>query len=103
MSPYPAQTDRNSIIDIACIILENDGVDNLSLNRVASEIGIKAPSLYRHVANKTDLLTAVIERTFAKLFEAYETALVNTSADPEEQLLALFHVHREFAHANPNA
>jgi AcrR family transcriptional regulator len=103
MSPYPAQTDRDSIIDIVCIILENDGVNNLSLNRVASEIGIKAPSLYRHVAHKTDLLKTVIERTFTKLFEAYETALENTSTDPEEQLLALFHAHREFAHANPNA
>ncbi len=103
MAPYPAQTDRDSIIDIACTILENEGVDNLSLNKVASEVGIKTPSLYRHVASKTDLLKAVIERTFGKLFEAYESALKNTSTDPEEQLLALFHTHREFAHANPNA
>lgn len=103
MAPYPAQTDRDSIIQSACEILESNGVENLSLNKVAAEFGIRAPSLYRYVASKTDLLKAVIERTFRNQFEAYESALKNTNADPEEQLLALFHAHREFAHANPNA
>jgi len=103
MAPYPAQTDRDSIVKCASVILESDGVENLSLTKVAAEVGIRAPSLYRYVASKTDLLKAVIERTFRNQFEAYESALMGTGADPEEQLLALFHAHRELAHANPNA
>jgi AcrR family transcriptional regulator len=103
MAPYPPQTDREKIIDTAGAIIESEGVENLSLANLASVFGIKAPSLYRYVRSKNDLLKAVIERTFRKLFEAYQVTLQNAGATPEEQLLALFRAHRDFAHANPNA
>jgi AcrR family transcriptional regulator len=34
-------------------------VDNVSLAMLAASFGIKAPSLYRHVKNKAELLQAV--------------------------------------------
>ena len=102
MSPYPAQTDRQTIIETAGAIIEREGVENLSLKEIASEIGIKTPSLYRYVSSKNDLLRAVIESTFRKLFEVYKTTLADPGKDPADQLHALFHAHRAFAHANPN-
>ena len=102
MSPYPAQTDREAIVETARRLIERDGIDALSLALLASELGIKPPSLYRHVRNKTALLQAVIEQTYRRLFQAYQEALSSMSEDPEERLLALFHAHRAFAHANPN-
>jgi AcrR family transcriptional regulator len=102
MSPYPVQTDRETIIETARMLIERDGVEHLSLGNVASELGIKAPSLYRHIESKSALLQAVIEHTYLSLFSAYDEALENAGEDPAEQLLKLVLAQYSFAHANPN-
>ena len=103
MSPYPVQTDRETIIKTARKLMERGGLDNLSLGSVANKLGIKAPSLYRHIESKGALLHAVIEDTYQDLFKAYEDAIANASDNPVEQLISLAHAQHEFAHANPNA
>lgn len=102
MSPYPVQTNRETIIETARMLIERDGIEYLSLGNVASELGIKAPSLYRHIKSKSALLQAVIEHTYLSLFSAFDEALENAGADPAEQLLKLVHAQYSFAHANPN-
>ena len=103
MSPYPSQTDLTGIIGAARRLIEQDGVDSLSLSKIAAELGIKAPSLYNHIESKNALLHAVIEQTYLDMFNAYTDALHNSSADPADQLLHLSRAQRRFAHANPNA
>jgi AcrR family transcriptional regulator len=101
MSPYPSQTDRKTIIETARILIERDGVESVSLGKIASEFGIKAPSLYRHIKNKNALMQAVIEQTYLNLFAAYDTAFED-SDDPVKTLLNLSRAQRDFAHQNPN-
>ncbi len=102
---YPAKTDLDAVVEAARRLIERDGVEHLSLGLVAAEVGIKTPSLYRHVASKSELLRAVNENTLRGLFEAYELALasVDTGSAPEDKLMAIFRAHRTFAHANPVA
>jgi len=102
MSPYPVQTDRKTIVETAFDLIEQEGVENLSLAKLASQLGIKAPSLYRHIANKDALLQAVIELTYLRLFEAYDAALVSANDDSTDQLIKLSHAHRSFGHENPS-
>jgi AcrR family transcriptional regulator len=102
MSPYPVQTDRKTIVETAFELIEQKGVESLSLSKLASQLGIKAPSLYRYIASKESLLQAVIELTYLRLFEAYDAALESASEDPTDQLIKLSHAHRSFAQANPN-
>jgi AcrR family transcriptional regulator len=102
MSPYPAQTNRDAIIQTAKMLIERDGVDGLLLSQVAAELGIKSPSLYRHFSSKAALIQAVIEHAFDQLYQAYEGALRNESETPKDRLLEIFRAHRDFAHANPN-
>lgn len=102
MSPYPAQTDRSTIIETARNLIERDGVESLSLAKVAAEFGIKAPSLYGHIRSKSALLQAVIEQTYQRLFDAYDQALAQSGTDPVEQLLNLSLAQRRFAHENPH-
>jgi AcrR family transcriptional regulator len=102
MSPYPTQTNRQSIILAARQMIEQDGISALSLGKLARRLGIKAPSLYRHIANKTALLQAVNEAVFEELFQAYDRVLAEGAADLSIQLLDLARVHRAFAHAFPN-
>lgn len=100
--PYPAQTDYQTIVQTARTLIEQEGLEQLSLARLAATLGIKAPSLYRHVANKSALLQAVIVQTFELLFQAYKRALSDAGDDPKARLLALLRAHRAFAHANPS-
>lgn len=99
--PYPAQTDREQIVQTAQTLLERQGVDQLSLALVASTLNIKAPSLYRHVASKNALLKAVAERAVRQLFTTYAAALASAASDPQARLRAIFRAHRAFAHAGP--
>lgn len=103
MSPYPSQTDLDDIIRTARRLIEQRGVQALSLGKLAAELGIKAPSLYNHIESKNALLQAVIVGTYLDLFAAYDEALANSGPDPMEQLLNLSRAQRRFAHANPNA
>jgi AcrR family transcriptional regulator len=100
--PYPAQTDYQTIVQTARTLIEQEGLEQLSLARLASTLGIKAPSLYGHVSNKAALLQAVVVQTFQLLFQAYDRALSESGDDPQARLLALLRAHRDFAHANPS-
>ena len=98
--PYPSQIDRDSIIKTARQMIEAEGVDKLSLRSLAEALGVKAPSLYRYVRNKTALLRAINERTARELAQhLYDAADENLPA--RERLIAVARAFRQFAHENP--
>src|SRR5205823_3191842 len=47
---------RDAIVDAAIRVLDRDGLDGMSMHRVAQELGTGAGSLYWHVRNKGELL-----------------------------------------------
>lgn len=99
--PYPTQITRESIIQKAAQMVEQDGVEQLSLSKLAAALGVKAPSLYRYVNSKDALLQAVNLQTVQELFAAYQQALVTVRGDAAVQLTAVLHAHRTFAHTRP--
>jgi TetR/AcrR family tetracycline transcriptional repressor len=52
-----AKLDQTAIVDAAFNVLNEDGLEGLSLRRVAEELGVQAPALYWHVHNKAELLS----------------------------------------------
>lgn len=48
-------------------IVDADGLDGLSMRRLAAELGVRAPSLYGHVASKEELLHAVANDVMAQV------------------------------------
>lgn len=68
MAPSPLARDQ--VLDVACELFVRDGVAACSLRRVANVLGVTPMALYRHVDNKEDLLSGVLERGFAE-FEVY--------------------------------
>jgi AcrR family transcriptional regulator len=99
--PYPSQIDRDKIIQHASDMIAAEGVDNLSLHKLAAALGVKAPSLYRYVSNKTDLIRAVNLATLERLFAMMNEAAATSTGTPDEKLLAIFLAYRAFAHAHP--
>ncbi len=48
--------DRDQVVRAALRLLDEVGLDGLTLRRLAAELDVKAPALYWHFANKQDLL-----------------------------------------------
>ncbi|MFJ1702175.1 TetR/AcrR family transcriptional regulator C-terminal domain-containing protein [Kitasatospora sp. NPDC088346] len=51
-----AKLDRAQVTDTALRLLNDVGLDGLTLRRIATELDVKAPALYWHFANKQALL-----------------------------------------------
>lgn len=98
--PYPAQIDRESIVETAYELIEAQGFDTVSLRMVADALGVKAPSLYRHIKNKAALLKAVNEMTNQRMFDVLGE-LLETAPSAIAQLQAGASALREFAHQHP--
>lgn len=50
---------RDRIVDAALALLDDDGLDALTMSRLAERLGVGTMSLYRHVDGKDDLIDAV--------------------------------------------
>jgi AcrR family transcriptional regulator len=80
---------RDEIVGVARRILERDGREGLTMRAIAAELGIRAPSLYKHVANKRELEIAVVTAALQEQAEAFEE-VVATSADPVPGIAAAY-------------
>ena len=58
---------RGQVVATALQIIDNDGVEALSMRRLARALGRDPMALYRHAENKTALLDAVVETVLAPL------------------------------------
>ncbi|MCL4246987.1 MAG: TetR/AcrR family transcriptional regulator [Anaerolineae bacterium] len=101
--PYPAQVTPERIVEQAADMIEAEGVDALSLGRLANALGIKAPSLYRYFDGKTALLRAVNLLTNERLVSAMHTAGDAAAHDAHDRLLTMMRAYRVFAHTRPAA
>lgn len=61
MAPKP-KLDKATIIDTAYAFVDQHGLDALSMRKLASELNVKAMSLYNHVENKDEVLDLLVER-----------------------------------------
>lgn len=100
--PYPAQIDRDTAIDAARDLIEAEGIENLSLAKLAAGLGIKAPSLYHHFSGKAELLQGVNLRTSQALVAALRQAVDETAGqEPRDQFRAMASAYRAFAFGHP--
>ncbi|MGX7694749.1 TetR/AcrR family transcriptional regulator [Gordonia polyisoprenivorans] len=66
MPPAPS-LQRDDIVDAAIRLIERDGVEGLSMRRLASELGSKPMTLYNYVDNKSELLQLVLTEVAARI------------------------------------
>jgi TetR/AcrR family tetracycline transcriptional repressor len=53
---------RERIVEAALRVMDTEGLEAVSMRRVAREVGVEAMSLYHHVADKDDLLQGVCDK-----------------------------------------
>jgi AcrR family transcriptional regulator len=72
--PYHVGNVRNRLLAAAKTILEREGRDHLQLRAIAARIGVSAPTVYYHYADKRSLLAALAREGFSALRAALEHA-----------------------------
>src|SRR5262245_22455737 len=80
----PPSIDRASVLDAALALLDAEGVEALTMRRLASELGVSAMTPYRHVGSKDELLMVLVDRLAARL------EYPPRPADPKGALLVLW-------------
>ena len=97
--PARARTSREAILRAAREVLEAGGADALTMQAVAERVGVRAPSLYKHVPDRAGLVRAVVGDVMADLVRAL--AIARPSADARDDLRRVARRYRAFVRANP--
>jgi AcrR family transcriptional regulator len=63
-------TQREEILSAACDLLVTGGLNGLSMRKLASQLGVTAPALYRHYESKEAVLVDVVGEAY-KVFAQY--------------------------------
>lgn len=72
---------RRRVLRAAVGLVDRDGLDSLTMRRLAQEVGVEAMSLYHHVANKEAVLDGVVEVVLGEIMAAVEKV---EAPSPEE-------------------
>lgn len=57
---------RERVLDAAIALADAEGVQGLTMRRLAAELGVEAMTIYYHVPNKDGILDALVERVIAE-------------------------------------
>jgi AcrR family transcriptional regulator len=91
--------DAARVVDAAAGIADAEGLEAVTLARVAGELGVRAPSLYNHVDGRGDLLRAIAVLGVRELTSALREAAVGRSS--ADALTAAARAYRAYARAHP--
>lgn len=91
---------RDALIRACAEIIAEDGLASLSLRKVAERVGIKAPSIYVHFANKEALLAEASRHASAALGDCLRQGCNGES--PRDKLISTAMGYLRFAHAQPS-
>ncbi len=65
--PVRRSLSREAIVEAAMGVLRKEGIDGVSMRRVATELSTGAASLYAHVANKDELVELLFDEVAAEI------------------------------------
>ena len=86
----------------ALALIERTGSDEaVTLRAVAREIGIAAPSIYAHFADRDAIITAAVLRIFDELTDAINGGAELAGPDPVDRLVAGCEAYLRFGLAHP--
>lgn len=82
-------------------LLETEGHEALTMRRVAAQLGIREPSLYKHCRSRDELLAGVVTSSMRELTEGRREAL-RGATDIHDALTRLATYQRTFAARHPH-
>lgn len=88
--------DRQAVLEAALQLVDQDGLDALTMRRLAERLGVAPMALYNHVEGKDDLRDGIV----GLVWEQVELPPEGTSW--EEVAEAIAQTVRQIAHRHPN-
>jgi len=65
--PRQVLLTRERIVEAAAALVDTEGLDAVSVRRLATELGVAGPSLYNHFPTKAEILDAVADAVIAQV------------------------------------
>ncbi len=96
---HRAGLDRAAVVHAAARLVDEEGVEQLSLGRLAERLGIRAPSLYNHVAGLPGLRHELAVYCARELLAHLTRATIGKAR--AEAILALADAYRAYARDYP--
>jgi AcrR family transcriptional regulator len=97
-SPTRETLTREAIVSATRVLIETEGLDELSLRRVGAALGVTAPALYAYVKDKRDLLRGVAESAFADMISRFERI---EGSDPLQRMRQSSRAYIDYAIEHP--
>ncbi|MCY3663840.1 MAG: TetR-like C-terminal domain-containing protein [bacterium] len=97
--PARRPLDRRQVVAAAAQLADTEGLDKLTLTRVAGMLGVRQPALYRHVDGFDDLLRSLSLRGREILAQRLTDAAVGLSGD--DSVAAVGHAWRQMVRDHP--
>lgn len=88
------------ITAVARDLLDSEGWDAVTMRAIAERMGIRAPSLYKHIAGKDELRTALVGEAFAETAAVFDAAVEGARDEPP--LAAIGRAYRRWALDHPH-
>ncbi|MDO1499663.1 TetR/AcrR family transcriptional regulator [Winogradskyella maritima] len=92
---------KKEILSVAAILFKQKGYSAVTMRDLASELGIKAASLYNHISSKQDILEAIIIE-IAEDFTSGMKAIMTSEGSTIERLKRVIQLHIKIATENAN-
>lgn len=96
-----AGLDAATVVAAAAELADAEGLQELTLARLAERLGVRSPSLYAHVDGLADLRTRLAARGARELTAALQGAAAGRARS--DALHAVADAYRAYAHAHPGA
>ena len=98
--PARAVTSTAAIVTAARDLLEHEGLEGLTMHAVATAVGVRAPSLYKRVRDRGELIQLVGNATAEDLLDRLTRV---RTGDPARDILSFAAEVRSFARDHPAA
>jgi AcrR family transcriptional regulator len=89
----------DAVVDVALALVDEKGLDALSLAAVADRAGVAAPSLYKHVGSLADLRDLMAIKAIHQATGLLRAQVMGRSSD--DAVEALMRAYRAYVLANP--
>jgi AcrR family transcriptional regulator len=86
----PGSDRRNRLLDVAADLVSAGDIEAVTMDAVAERAGVSRPLVYKHFANRTELLAALYQRESSLLHEELSHE-VGGATTLEEMFRALIH------------
>jgi len=96
-----AGLDTDAVVAAAAALADAEGLESVTLARLASTLGVRSPSLYAHVDGLDDLRRRLAVRGALELAAALQKAVAGRSR--ADALSALADAYRAYARAHPGS